>query len=203
MSLRRERNRDVHGFTLIELMMVMAIMLVIAAFATPYMVNVIANVRLRGSMVSLAGVFQECRSQSIKQNQLMITHFSTLANGPVAFLKDPTAGSQSLLSTDFQAELGAPITYVPSLTGVTGAPTALSSTNLCNVTTILTGTDSAFNPRGLPCQYVSASNCSTGSYFVYYFSDTRPLGKNGWGAVSISPAGRIKVWIWSGSGWTN
>jgi Tfp pilus assembly protein FimT len=179
---------------------VVAIMLVIAAFATPYMVNVTANVRLRGGMTSLAGVFQDCRAVAIKQNRLMSAHFTVVARGPVAYVKDATISSPTLASTDPQAELGAPVTQVSSLTGVTGAPTALDSTYL-NYTPETGNPDVTFNPRGLPCLYASASNCAPNKGFVYYFTDTRPLGKNGWAAVTISPAGRVKVWMWNGSSW--
>lgn len=196
MSVGKTQRRQ-SGFSLVELMMVVAILLVISAFAAPYMVNVIANIRLRGGMTSLAGVFQDCRSNSIKQNRLMSTHFTVLAHGPVAYVKDATVSSPTLATSDPQAELGAPVTQVSSLTGVTGAPTALDSTTL--LFTPQTG-DPTFNPRGLPCNY-SGGTCTTGVGFVYYFTDSRPLGKNGWAAVTISPAGRVKVWMWNGSSW--
>lgn len=195
------RKQSEAGFTLVEMVMVVAILLVIAAFATPYMVNVIANVRLRGGMTSLAGLFQECRSQSIKQNRLMSSHFTTLAHGPVAYVKDASVSSPTLAATDWQVELGAPVTYVTSLTGVTGAPTALDSTTL-GYTPQPSSPDPTFNPRGLPCAY-SSGTCTTGVGYAFYFTDTRPLGNNGWAAVTISPAGRIKVWMWTGGAWGN
>lgn len=193
----RKQKKSTGGFSLVELVMVVAILLVVAAFALPYMVNVVASVRLRGGMTSLAGVFQECRSLAIKNNKYMSTHFTTLANGPVAYVKDSTISSPTLASTDPQVELGAPVTQVTSLTSVTGAPTALDSTTLGF--TPQSG-DPSFNTRGLPCPY-SSGTCTTPTGFVYYFTDTRPLGKNGWAAVTISPAGRVKVWMWTGSAW--
>jgi prepilin-type N-terminal cleavage/methylation domain-containing protein len=67
----------------------------------------------------------------------------------------------------------------------------------------LGGTVPTFNSRGLPCLYNSPTNCPTGGGYVFYFSDTRPLGQSGWAAISISPAGRIKTWYWNGSTWAN
>ena len=195
LSSRSAANR---GFSLVELLIVVSILLVISAFATPYMVNIIANIRLRGGMTSLAGIFQDSRSFSIKQNRLMSTHFTVMSRGPVAYVKDAT-DTTGLLATDPQVQLGAPVTKVGSLNGLTGAPTPLDTTTLGF--TPLT-VDPTFNPRGLPCQYSSGS-CTTNVGFVYYFTDTRPLGNNGWAAVTISPAGRIKVWMWNGSAWGN
>ena len=186
-----------HGFSLVELVMVVAILLVIAAFATPYMVNVVANVRLRAGMTSLSGVFQNCRSIAIKNNRIMSTHFTTMANGPVAYVKDAKVSSPTLAATDPQAQLGAPVTQVANIGSVIGGPTTLDSTTLGF--TPQSG-DPSFNSRGLPCSY-SSGTCTTPTGFVYYFTDSRPLGKNGWAAVSISPAGRVKVWMWTGSGW--
>jgi hypothetical protein len=42
---------------------------------------------------------------------------------------------------------------------------------------------------------------STG--FIEYFKDNRIGGSGGWAAISITPAGRIKRWFWSGSAWTD
>lgn len=194
-----KRKSSARGFTLVELVMVVAILLVVAAMATPYMVNVVASVRLRAGMTSLAGIMQDCRSLAIKNNKIMTTHFTALANGPVAYVKDATISSPTLASTDPQVQLGAPVTQVSgsSLSSVTGAPTALDSTTLGF--TPQTG-DPSFNTRGLPCPY-SSGTCTSGTGFAYYFTDTRPLGKNGWAAVTISPAGRVKVWMWTGSAW--
>ena len=178
-------------------MMVVSILLVVAAFATPYMVNVIANVRLRGGMTSLAGLFQDCRAISIKQNRLMSTHFTIVSAGPVAYVKDASVSSPSLASTDPQVQLGAPVTKVTSLTGITGAPSVLDNATLGFTPQTV---DPTFNPRGLPCTY-SGGTCTGIAGYVYYFTDSRPLGANGWAAVSISPAGRVKVWMWNGVSW--
>lgn len=190
----RSRQR---GFSLIELLVVMSIALVVAAFAVPYMVTVTANVRLRSAMTSMAGLMQDSRSLAIKNNQLMTTRFSVLGNGPVAYLK-VASSTAARNSKDPQVQLGAPVTFVRDVSGITGAPTALDNSILSfgpNTTD-----DPTFNPRGLPCLYASGT-CTSSVGFVYYFTDTRSLGKNGWAAVSVSPAGRIKVWFWNGTSW--
>jgi hypothetical protein len=43
----------------------------------------------------------------------------------------------------------------------------------------------------------------TSSGFLYYFKDMSQKGSKGWAALSISPAGRIKKWFWSGSNWVD
>jgi prepilin-type N-terminal cleavage/methylation domain-containing protein len=197
MRFRIRSGRQANGFSLIEVVAVLAILLCISAYAVPNFVEGIANIRLRGGMSSLSGMMQNCRMQAIKLNKSMSVHFTVMSAGPVAFIKDATAGS-TIANTDPQVQLGAPVTMNQNPTG-TDAPTLLDSTIL--------GFDPAtndptFNARGLPCLYSSGS-CATPKGFVYYFTDTRALGKNGWGAVTISPAGHVKTWVWNGTAWGN
>ncbi len=158
------------------------------------MMTVISNARLQGGGTNLSGLLQNSRALAIGQNTTMTTHFTILGNGPVAFIK-PADDTSPLAHLDPQVQLGAPLIQVPTPTGP-GAPAALTTTEL-GFTAVTT--DPSFNSRGLPCAY-SAGVCPT-SGFVYYFKDNRSMGKSGWIAVSISPAGRIKRWIYSGTSW--
>jgi len=185
------------GYSLVEIIAVCAIILCISAFAIPNFVVGIANIRLRSGMSSLSGLLQNSRMIAIKQNKTMSVHFAVLAGGPVAFIKEAAAGS-TLANTDYQVELGAPVSINQNPSGA-GAPTTLDSTTLGFDPQT---SDPSFNSRGLPCKYASGT-CTAGFGFVYYFTDTRPLGKNGWAAVSVSPAGRVKTWMWNGSAWNN
>jgi Tfp pilus assembly protein FimT len=178
----------------VELMIVVAVAMVLTLIVIPNMLTVISNARLQGGGTSLSGLLQNCRMLAIKQNSTMTTHFTISGNGPVAYVK-PAADTSSLDTKDTQAQLGAPLTKVTTPTGV-GAPAALTSTEL-GFTAVTT--DPSFNSRGLPCAY-SGGVCSS-SGFVYYFRDNRSQGKSGWIAVSVSPAGRIKRWVYSGAAW--
>jgi Tfp pilus assembly protein FimT len=181
---------------MVELLAVLAIVLCISAYAIPNFVVGIANIRLRSGMSSLSGLLQNCRMTAIKRNRDMSVHFAVVAAGPVAFIKDSATGGTTLANTDPQVELGAPVTMNQSPSG-TGAPTLMDSTLLGFDPSTA---DPSFNARGIPCLY-SSGTCPKG--FVFYFTDTRPLGKNGWAAVSVSPAGRVKTWIWNGTAWAN
>jgi Tfp pilus assembly protein FimT len=189
------------GFSMLEVMAVTAISMIITMTAIPNMITAIGLLRLRASMTSLEGVLQNCRMLSVKQNLVMSTHFAVSTygggNGVLAYVKkasDPNPVSTS----DSQVQLEQPVTQVPNLTAP-GAP----SINLDNSTlgfTPQTG-DPSFTVTGLPCAY--NSGVCTNSGFVYYFHDSRPSPQTGWAAISISPAGRLKKWFWSGAAWTN
>jgi type II secretory pathway pseudopilin PulG len=184
------------GFSLLEIIGVATIGMVITAAAVPNMVTGIANMRLRSSMTSLAGVLQNCRVLAVKQNRHMTTHFNTQPYGILAYVKRST-DTTGIETHDSQVELEAPVTRVTTPSGP-GAPSTISTTVLGF--TPQTG-EPSFNPTGLPCVYSSGSCANYG--FVYYFHDSRPAGKMGWAALSISPAGRMKKWYWNGSNWAD
>ena len=198
MRLHRGRNRRA-GFSLIETVAVLAIVMCIGAIAIPKFVVGIANIRLRGGMSSLSSLMQSCRMQSIKYNKVHSVHFTVMSGGPTAYIKDASA-TASISNTDSQVQLGAPVTMNQNPTGA-GAPTALDSTILGFTPST---SDPSFNARGLPCLYsTSTGSCTSPIGFVFYFTDSRPLGRNGWAAVSVSPAGRVKTWMWNGGSWGN
>jgi type IV fimbrial biogenesis protein FimT len=69
----REANKPIaqHGFSLIELMVTIAIMVLLMAAVAPSMTEWIANVRLRGAAeVALTGL-QRARAEAIKTNQFV------------------------------------------------------------------------------------------------------------------------------------
>lgn len=190
------RRKNQAGFTLFELLIVVAIGIIVTAVAVPNMVTGISNLRLRSSMTSLAGVLQNCRVLAVKTNRHMTTRFSANPYGIVAYVKLAT-DMGGLEGGDSQVELEAPVTKVTTPSGP-GAPAALSPTDLGF--TPQTG-EPSFSPTGLPCVY-SPGSCSNYG-FIYYFHDNRPAGQMGWAALSISPAGRMKKWFWNGTAWAD
>ena len=192
----RSFTRRHPGFSMLELLVVVLIMMVLGVIAIPNMVTVISDARLRGGATNLSGLLQNSRMLAVKENRTKTTRFAVMSNGPVAYAKD-APDSTGVAPRDPQIQLGTPLSKMtPPLE--TGAPPELTSGVLGF--TGQTGNPS-FNTSGLPCSY-SGGNC-TNAGFVYYFKDRRPFGKSGWAAVSVSPAGRIKRWFWNGSVWAN
>ncbi len=71
MSFKKES-----GFTLIELMMVIAIMVILSALAIPNMIGWRDASKLRSTVNSLRGDLQMARSWAIKQNVVVKTQFA-------------------------------------------------------------------------------------------------------------------------------
>jgi prepilin-type N-terminal cleavage/methylation domain-containing protein len=197
-------ERKPAGFTLQEVLVVIAIGLIVTLAAVPVMSNAIANMKLRSSMTSVSGLLQNTRAVAVQQNTTKIACHFSLTAAPfslVYFVKSVTAcTSATVLTSDPQVELEAPITPYATPTG-TGAPPAIADSTLGLTVDPLTS-DPSFNSRGIPCSY-SGGTCTTNNAFIQYFKDNRIAGSGGWAAISISPAGRIGRWFWNGSSWTN
>jgi Tfp pilus assembly protein FimT len=185
------------GFTLLELLIVCGVAMVVAAFVVPKTMTAMYNLRLRAGAGSVAEVFQNGRMLAISRNRNMDVHFANSA-GVLSVYVDLNGNGQKD-SGEPSAAMGGSPTMMYTPTG-SNAPIALTSAQLgFDPSASPTLADPSFNSRGLPC----TGSCSAVSGgLVYYFSDARPWGTPAWAAVSITQAGRIKVWTWSGTAWT-
>jgi len=207
-SRHREGVRTRRGFSLLEMMIVVAITMTVMAIALPKFLTAYYTVRLKAACADLSGLMQKGRIQAARENAVFQIVYTTGSpqtafvdmNGDLAWNNPkPTINGVT------QSEPG--IFFAPTITMATGAPSGTgappayvlvgdtSTTNYNNTTTL------GWSARGLPCAY-SAGVCSTppAGYFVYYVKDARPTG-TGWGGVVVTRSGRTKVIIWNGTSW--
>ena len=192
------------GFSLLELLAVIGVGSIVTVVAVPVMSNAIANMKLRSNMTSLSGVLQNTRAIAVKQNVAKTACHFNRSDPPyslVYFVKSATdCTTATVATTDSQVELEAPIVPYTTPFG-TGAPAAIDNATLGLLSNPLTS-DPSFNSRGLPCSF-SGGTCTPNAAFIQYYKDTRFSSSGGWAAISISPAGRIRRWFWSGSAWNS
>src|SRR6202158_3385759 len=92
---RNYRRRDrTGGFSLIELLIVVFVVMVIAAIAIPNILLAVSNMRLRASAGDLAGLMQQARIMAAKNNTTYTVRYGTRAGAQIAYvdLNNPPTG---------------------------------------------------------------------------------------------------------------
>ncbi len=199
------------GFSLIELLVVIAVIMVVAAMATPDVMSAIYNIRLRGAAGNVAGLLQTCRQAALHDNRYYTIKTATVTGAQGAYV-DLNYND----GFDNAAPTPEPLIQFPANVNVVsaGAPNTANLINQCCATFTPQpgGVLPSFNSRGLPCVGLTnpppanslcnirdAGGNTVG--FVFFLNQTRPFGAVGWAAVSVTPAGRVRVWTYSGSSW--
>lgn len=180
------------GFSLIELMVVLMIVMVVGAISIPAVMTSINNVRLRSMVGTVSGVIQSGRMLAIKANRQYTVRFASVGGSSVVFVD--LNGDNTPQMNEAQAQLGGTIIHVD-------APVGTSALDAARLGFTPQSGNLTFNPRGLPCTVPPSSSCGVG--FVMYFSDPRTVGRAGNAAVSVTPAGRVKGWMWTGTSWSD
>src|SRR5438067_1562193 len=91
-----------NGFTLREVMVVIAIGLVITVVALPVMSTAIANMKLRSSMTTVSGLFQDTRAVAVEQNSTKTACHFNMTSAPyslIYFVKDATDCTTATVAT--------------------------------------------------------------------------------------------------------
>jgi type II secretory pathway pseudopilin PulG len=206
---RNYRRRDrTGGFSLIELLIVVFVVMVIAAIAIPNILLAVSNIRLRASAGDLAGLVQQARIMAAKNNSPYVVLYGTLNGARIAYVRDPrsAAGLGNFVAGEPMME------FSGTTVAASGAPSGSGGQPSAYVLAGDTGTGSydntstlGYTGRGLPCNYdttTSPATCSTPAvkYFVFYLTDTRVVG-TGWAAVVVTKGGRAKIVTWNGGAW--
>lgn len=197
--MRRCKQR---GFSLAEVLVVLAIFLVLVAIAIPNVFRSIRRFQLESSARSVANALLRARYEAIRRNQLVTTVYREAPAPPVYGIS--TDGNLTLDADD-------PLIYLSTNVRMTqtGSPA---------LTTMGTSYDCAPNcppePSGSPYRitFSSRGTCmqqvtsGTDSYWIesgrvyVLFVNHQLTGE--WAAVTLTPAGRIRVWRWVGTAWT-
>jgi Tfp pilus assembly protein FimT len=229
MRVRSSNNRNrAGGFTMIELAVVIGIMLLIAAMMTPSMLRIIAQIKLRSSASTLAGLMQTARMRAVRDDRFYSVIQDPAANRPGQFCVDlnwngscqndePTA---AIAGNVVVLPAGGPDTSEITCGALGGACPAGYTGGLNYVSEPRTAVIT-FGPRGLPCvnnpvatrPVWGANNCRTidaaGNQvgFLWVLQYTGAVNVS-FAAVATTPAGRISAWSYTGidrngnAGWT-
>jgi prepilin-type N-terminal cleavage/methylation domain-containing protein len=195
---RMIRKSAARGYSLIEMMIVVAFVLIIAAFSVPALLNSISDINLRYAATNLSGLLQTARMQAVKKNTFYGIQPTVLPNGDTAYFVNLQGATYVP---------GNPLVPLGSQTQVfqgvgSGAPNEGTFVGGLGFAVAPPGTVPSFNARGLPCSPTLVNTCpqNAGQGFVLFVQRISPLGAIRWVSVLVNPSGRIQVWSCDGSG---
>ena len=114
-NLPCQRGKDSSGFTLIELMVTIAVLAIIVGFAAPNISNQLANQRVKSTTATLANALKEAKAESIiRRQEINFTYNNNGANSGSISIGNISSYSYSAKSTITDSESKNPITFEPS-----------------------------------------------------------------------------------------
>ena len=193
---------------MLELVIVIAIVLVVAGIAVPTPLSLMHAARLRGAGGDLSSLLQTARIRAVQDDRYYSSY--VIAGPPQEVYVDLSGnGGAGWVTPD-------PLIAIPSEVTPVAAANAPNTVNLQGqflpAGSTLTvkdgsaaGTPVIFSPRGLPCTTLAATGgtvCDSAggaTAFWIFFQDT--ISTN-WEAVTVSPAGRVQKWQYTGTAWS-
>jgi Tfp pilus assembly protein FimT len=196
------------GFSMIELLGVVIILFIVAAYAVPSILNFVHNARLRGAGSDFSSLLQTARIRSVQDDTFYSVYFDG-GTPDQAYVDLKSNGGTGVDAGDPLIAISPEVTPVaaanaPGTANLQGQFLPKGSGLTVNDGST-TATPVKFSPRGLPCTTQSATGgtvCDSAggaTAFWVFFKDART---GAWEAVTISPAGRIQRWQYGGTGWT-
>jgi len=186
-TMSAERHSTQRGFSMIELLVVVGMIMVLSAISLPKIVNSMSVYKLNVACTSIQNLIEVARFNAVRRNST-ISLLQTLINGQAAFYVD-IPNTAAYVNTD-------PTYIVPTTVQVApaGAPGA-GTTGLAN-TAALGGGCISFNSRGV----VDYTNCGGGVQSVWFISLGLTNNIGGYRAITLTPMGQAKSWTAPASG---
>ncbi|PYX07231.1 MAG: hypothetical protein DMG88_15430 [Acidobacteria bacterium] len=186
------------GFSLIELLIVVAISMIAAAMALPLVSNAVNQIHLSSSATDYANLLQLARMRAVQDDTYYQVQTTTLSGDPIAYVDINNNGSYDTgepmmvfaSGVIYRAQSAGPALSNLKTQFLPSGPVAQGSLQPTAIP--------IFGSRGLPC-VVSGSACpyldALGRPFSYllFIQNTQ---NNRWEAVTLNPAARIREWAY-------
>lgn len=194
------------GFSLTELAVVLAIILIVSSLSVPTVSRTIDQARLNAAAQQVASIYQQARIRATQDDNYYLVPVIPAGLQPARICVD-LDGNNSCSAQDPQAQMPGQISLnnnaIPVLLdsgtmGFTQVPTTTeTSINFGQQGAPEAGL--AWNSRGLPCQRLSATSpCSGPVAWVQYLQLRRSAVDILYAAVTVSPSGSVRIWHYAG-----
>ena len=200
MTMKSDSNRRLssrqRGFSLLELVVALAIMLVLSAVAIPSIARSMRLYRLNVATTNLQNLVEVARYSAIRRNTEVDLR-QAVVNGQTVFFVDlvgTAAAPAALANSDPQFYVPQGITIAPA--GAPASTTALANTQALGAGCI------GFNSRGV----LTYANCGTATPGVVWFlSIGLPTSVAGYRAITVTAMGQTKAWTaaYGSTTWNN
>lgn len=185
------------GFSLLELMVVVAIIMVMSAMMGPSIMRTINGINVQYAARNLSGLMQTARIQAVRKNTYYSIQPINYGTDVTGYYVDLTK-NQTYTSGDTVVTLAGNTTVWPG--SGSGAPNETAFIASLGFAVAAGANPVTFNARGLPCVVLGNNTCPevAGTGFVY-FVKTIGAGKvTNWAAVAVTASGHAQVWTCDG-----
>lgn len=193
------------GLTLIELCAVLGILMIMGGMLFISAVKAVQNIRLYQSATSYANLLQQARMRAVQDDRYYTVLTSTGSQSPSAFVDLNGSGSYAAGDPTMvfsQNVSPKPFSSGPGLADLKSKFLPAGVLGQGSVNTTAPGP--TFGPRGLPC----TPNAGTCPYQTplgmptSYITFLQNSQSTKWEAVTVTPAGRIRIWSYDGTSWS-
>jgi type IV fimbrial biogenesis protein FimT len=194
--MRKRKQERRRGVSLLELCMVLAVMLVVAASALPTMMTAMQQYRLRTAARDVAAMLQRSRLRCVRDNRHYTVQEAQVTHGAQTY-------SQLFLDQNANGsyDRGEALVQLPRGVRFNSASAPALSAATLGFTPQPPSTALSFNGVGLPC--VTRNGICTNwdangnAVAVVYFLQESVHASSAWMAVAVGPAGRATTWRWA------
>jgi prepilin-type N-terminal cleavage/methylation domain-containing protein len=191
--MNRRTSRSVHqGFSLFEMMVTLAVGLVMASVALPFIVGAVQRYRLNSVAQQTAILIDLTRYSAIRLNKI-VSLKSVVQNGNTILYVD--MNNNGLDAKD-------PMVVLPSDMQIANSDALTPPSTSMGLGTTISFTNSiSFDYRGVPLIYPPGSPVNQAYFLAIGYTSQAQYGTR---AVTVTPMGQTKIWIaptsgtWSG-----